>query len=507
MAYKAIDPISGSDWDAVKARHLLNRAGFGGTREQIAAFASLSPEAAVDKLVDLESTPCTLPGPDCVLPPLNRRDLRDAAKELSEDERQRLYNDLQRDERNAVQQLKAWWVERMYTTPRPLEEKLTLFWHGHFATSSQKVRSSYHTYFLNQVFRENAAGNFKQLTTKVGQSPSMLLYLDNVRSNKTHPNENWARELMELFTLGQGNYTENDIKESAKAFTGWTINNDIFAYNERIHDEGVKTFMGRSGNFDGWDILDIIFEQPACAEFICRKLAMYFVTESPDEKFVRSLADTFRQHQYEIKPVLRQMFLSREFYRDDNMATQIKSPAQYVVQLARDLGIENPPYPEMARACQQLGQDLFYPQNVKGWDGNRAWINANTLLLRYNLAKSLLAAKPSQKTPAEDMEMMTMAEAGETMKAEAASGKVQASKPWSPKAFFASLQFSTYDECVHALSSTIFAMPISDQQRAVLKDALASGDTAAPVTVDDLDSDRMVAALHLALSMAEYQLC
>jgi uncharacterized protein (DUF1800 family) len=508
MAASLVEPISSTDWDLGKARHLLNRAGFGGTPDEVAKLAKMGPEGAVEHLVNYEAVPCALPEPDSILPPLNRRDLRGHMDGMSEDEQKQLVNEVQRDERESIQSMKMWWLERMFKSSRPLEEKLALFWHGHFATSSQKVRSSYHTYHLNKTFRDNASGNAKLLTIKVGQSPSMLIYLDNLRSNKAHPNENWARELMELFTLGKGNYTEDDIKNSARAFTGWTMRDDVFAYDDRLHDAGPKTFLGRTGDFDGWEIIDIIFEQPACSEHICKKLALYFVGESPDPAFVRALAGTLRQNKYELKPVLREMFLSREFYSDKYVGSQVKSPAQYLVQLCRELGVENPPYREMVRGTAQLGQDLFYPQNVKGWDGNRAWINANALLVRYNLGKGLLSAKlpQAQNSEGEMMSEMQQETSDKKMAEKPAKGHA-GSGLWSAKSHFGRLQFSTYAECADALTKSLLVHPATDEQRAVLVKALGGSDAGASASIDTISQEHMNATLHLVLSMAEYQLC
>ncbi|MCC6155400.1 MAG: DUF1800 family protein, partial [Candidatus Hydrogenedentes bacterium] len=274
MATSLLKPVE--KWDAAKARHLLNRAGFGGPSERLAKLTAMEPDQAVAYFVDYESNPGVTAVPDFLVKPKSPEEIKQLYAGLDVDARRKKSNELQAEERAAIQSLKGWWLERMHTSERPLEEKLALFWHGHFATSAQKVKSSWHTHQLNDVFRRHAIGNFKQLTIEVGQSPSMLRYLDNNKSTKKHPNENWARELMELFTLGQGQYSEDDIKESARAFTGWTSTHEKFAYRFDYHDGGSKTFMGKTGNFDGWDVINIIFEQPAASEFIAAKLWTYF---------------------------------------------------------------------------------------------------------------------------------------------------------------------------------------------------------------------------------------
>lgn len=505
MATPLLKPVR--TWNPSMARHLLNRAGFGGPAERLQKLGAMSPEAAVDYFVEFSDD--TGRAPDFLVPPRSPEDIKAMLAGLSDEERRRKSNELQQEEREAVQKLKAWWLERMHMTGHPLQEKLALFWHGHFATSAQKVKSSWHTYHLNSIFRKYAAGNFKQLTVEVGQSPSMLRYLDNNRSTKKHPNENWARELMELFTLGQGQYTEDDIKESARAFTGWTANHEKFVYRYDYHDTGVKSFMGKTGAFDGWDIINIIFEQPAASTFIAEKLWKYFAYDEPEREIVNGLAKTLRESNYELRPMLRQMFLSNAFYSDKAVARQVKSPVQFVVQLAFDMRYDEPPYPAMARATQNLGQDLFYPPNVKGWDGNLAWVNANTMLIRFNMPQAMLAA--AVKPPRKDQPTMKPADAEmsapamQAMKSDA--DDVDADR-WDAREFFLSLGFRTPNECVDKLAQHFLCVPLSREQRDVLLNALAPTVGAdAPMSRNNVNPRNVLAAMHLLLSTAEYQLC
>ncbi|MBX7259825.1 MAG: DUF1800 domain-containing protein [Candidatus Hydrogenedentes bacterium] len=518
MASPLLEPIRASDWDRRKARHLLNRAGFGLTHDRLDRITAMSPAAAVDYFVDFEAQPEPGDAPDFLIPPLSREELRRRYANATEEERRKARNEYQQQERVAIQRLKAWWLHRMFTTERPLQEKLALFWHGHFATSAQKVKSSWHTHQLNDVFRRNAAGNFKRLTFAVGQSPSMLRYLDNVQSTKKHPNENWARELMELFTMGKGNYTEDDIKNSARAFTGWSADHEKFVYREDYHDIGEKVFLGRRGDFDGWDIVDIIFEQPATSQFMAKKLWTYFAYENPEPELVDELANTLRQNNFELRPMLRQMFMAQAFYSDKAVAQQIKSPVQTVLQLASDLDYDSPPFSAMAQAAQRLGQDIFFPPNVKGWDGGRAWINANTLLVRYNLPGFLVTAKLKK----EDLEMMAylgqaglMSQNGEpstapqsmmSMTSEADAGSAQ--PQWNAQTFFASMKYATPNDCVSQLENRFLSTPLSADQRAVLIRSLGvDGDPAAPLGDKPIPQRFLFATLHLLLSTAEYQLC
>ena len=294
---------------------------------------------------------------------------------------------------NAVetQRLATWWGERMLGTTRPLEEKLTLFWHGHFATGNTKVRDARMMVRQNEMLRANANGSFRDLLLGILRDPAMLVYLDNGENVKDHPNENFGRELLELFSLGVGNYTERDIREGARAFTGWT--NDVleFKFDAEQHDFGEKTFLGRTGPFDGDDIIDILLEQPAAAEFIAAKLYRYFVREEIDDAVRAELAAVFRDAGYELQPLLTRIFLSRDFYSAASYATQIKSPVQLVVSTYRKLGLtELPTIPDFNRLTAGLGQTLFNPPNVAGWAGGRTWVTPATLLERGNLFRDVL---------------------------------------------------------------------------------------------------------------------
>jgi uncharacterized protein (DUF1800 family) len=344
-------------------------------------------------MVEFDRIPDRLPAADWVPPTMAPGMMDPMMQGMEEEERRRIRNELQGQSREFVSKLQVWWIDRMCHTQRPLEEKLALFWHGHFATSAEKVRDPRTNFELNQVFRKHGAGNFRTLLMAVGQSPAMMRYLDQDRSTPQKPNENWARECLELFTLGIGHYTEKDIKEAARAFTGWTVSREgQFRFVRRRHDEGEKTFLGRTGAFTGDDIVDIILQQPACAEHVARKLWRYFGSENPPPGVVEGLADTLRRSNYELRPALRQLFLSQAFYDESTIQTQVKSPAQLVVNLLVQLDApldERPPVAQLA--MRAMGQSLFSPPNVKGWEGGRSWINTNTLLIRYNFSSYLVS--------------------------------------------------------------------------------------------------------------------
>lgn len=413
-----LDPLPPEEWNRDAARHLLNRAGFGVPWARIDALAAMTPEGAASALVDYENEPEVLAEPDWLEPadaakrlhrqiqvmekmnaqgPPPRDELEEKhLREVAAAQRTKLSNELQAREREGVERLKRWWIRRMIYTNRPLQEKMTLFWHGHFATSAEKVPSARANYDLNALFRSRATGNFKDLTRDAGRTPAMLRYLDNDRNVREHPNENWARELMELFVLGQGEYTEDDVKEAARAFTGWTSDDGEFKFDARRHDDGEKTFLGKTGRFDGDAILDIVFERPAASRFVARKLWVYFAGDAapPPDGVVDGLADTLRDGGYELKPMLRRMFASRAFHAPELRGAAIKSPAHLVVSAMAQLEIRVPPDHMVENyatvSMRAMGQDLFFPPNVKGWDGGRAWINTNTMMARTHFANFLV---------------------------------------------------------------------------------------------------------------------
>lgn len=265
---------------------------------------------------------------------------------------------------------------------------MTLFWHGHFTSGFREVRSSHLLYQQNQLLREHALGNFYQLLLRISTDPAMLIYLDSARNRKEQPNENYARELMELFTLGEGQYTEADIKAAARAFTGWTIDDRQFRFRRRQHDYDDKTFMGRTGPWNGGDIIQIILEQPAAHHYIVTRLWEFFCYDEPERSVVRGLSTTFRKNDFDIRPVVRQILTSRGFYSIQSRGRRIKSPVQLSVGTIRALGITEYDALALNRVLGEMGQVLFQPPNVKGWDGGHKWINTATLFSRYNFVSA-----------------------------------------------------------------------------------------------------------------------
>ena len=395
-------PKATRPWTREEAAHLVRRAGFGGSPVEIDRIHALGREAAVDSLLKPDKTDDAHPLPEwakmenAMKEARERieivREARRSTQGMSEEEAEKMRRQkLQEIQRKArMQEIEGgqWWFRRILTTRAPLREKMVIFWHDHFATSAQKVKQPALLMKQNGLFREHALGDFRELTRAIVRDPAMLLYLDGQNSSKAKPNENFAREIMELFTLGEGNYTEDDIREAARAFTGYTLNRltgDVTQVRRRW-DDGNKKIFGKTGKFDGDDVVDLIFQQPAAASYVPAKLWSYFVEDEAPPAIVNELAKSFAASGFRIEPLLREIFLSAAFYDGTVMRNQIKSPIQFLVQMCRELEIHDLPLGYTQQCQQQLGQVLFMPPNVAGWDWGRAWINTNTLLSRYNIA-------------------------------------------------------------------------------------------------------------------------
>jgi len=390
-----LTPLPVQKWSFENAAHLLNRAGFGGTPDEIETLHQLDPEAAVEGLLHPPNAPEELGESRSWTEPENLRSqlLKLGQLKGNPAEMRKTLDAMEIAQRDEMIDLRNWWLGRMRSTPAPLVEKMTLFWHGHFATGAPKVRNAYWMWRQNETFRRYGLGNFKTLLSKISRDPAMMIYLDVAQSRKEHPNENWARELMELFTLGIGHYSEEDIRESARAFTGYRINltNQQFRFEPGQEDTGWKKFLGHRGNFSGDDILDLIVEQPACPEWISRKLCRFFVADEPSPSIVDAVANSLQQENFEIRPVLQELFRSAEFYSDRVVRMQIKSPVQFLIQSCRLLETTLPPRAIAQTALQRMGQFIFAPPNVKGWDGGKSWISTSSLFFRDNFANYLIA--------------------------------------------------------------------------------------------------------------------
>lgn len=303
-----------------------------------------------------------------------------------------------------LKDLNLTWLSEMINSEAQLREKMSLFWHGHFAC--RIINIYYQQQLLNSI-RGNALENFGDLLREVSKSPAMLSFLNNQQNKKQHPNENFAREVMELFTMGRGNYSEEDIKEAARAFTGWGFKaSGEFVDRKNFHDNGEKVFLGKKGKFDGDDILDIILEQKATAKFITAKLYKYFVNEKVDDQIVSSLAEDFYNSNYNIQKLMTAIFTSDWFYEEKNFATIIKSPVALLVGIRRLIPMELEVPQSQLLFERALGQVLFYPPNVAGWPGGKSWIDSSALMLRMRLPQILTNAEEFAIKPKDDDDVM-----------------------------------------------------------------------------------------------------
>ncbi len=342
----ALEPYRGP-WNSKLAAHLLRRAGFGGSPDDVRRLAGMPMHDAVDGLVNFPSTAQLPSGPPNLTDPLSvyatARQMG-ALPAAGSPEALELRKQFGMARRQAGVALIEWWLGRMLVTPAPLQEKMTLFWHGHFTSAyGAKGITPQDALAQNQLFRANALGNIHALTLAVSQDPAMLKYLDNARNDKAHPNENYARELMELFTLGIGNYTEADVRESARAFTGWTVRGrpSAFYFNAANHDDGTKTFLGQTGNFDGKDVVDIIFANPASARFFAEKLLAFFVYSDPEPQLIDAVAALLRKNNFELRPVMATILRSNVLYSDRAYRALVKSPVEFVVGTQQLFGIKD----------------------------------------------------------------------------------------------------------------------------------------------------------------------
>lgn len=407
-------PLAAERWSPALAAHLLERAGFGGTPEEIAKLAAMTPTAAVRALVRFEGVP------PLTLPPFEESGVfeagldpftpsRPATTELAASKGQALGVKVKpagnrpvqpvvdtffywlRASRLETDRVAYWWANRMLTSPRPLQERMALFWHGHFATNEDKVRDYRKMLQQVELFQREGLGNFRTLLLDVARGPAMLAFLDAGVNVKGAPNENFAREIMELFTMGVGHYGEQDIREAARAFTGWNFAGLEFRFNADQHDEGEKQVLGQTGPFDGEQVIDLILAQPVTAEYLATRIYRHFVRDDPSPELRAALGERLREYDYALAPFMEMLFLSQDFYSPEAMATRIKSPVELVISTYRKLGLRAVPgVPDFNETCEALGQRLLYPPTVAGWAYGRSWITPGLLLARGNFALDVM---------------------------------------------------------------------------------------------------------------------
>jgi uncharacterized protein (DUF1800 family) len=493
-----LKPLSSSSWNYSTAAHLLNRAGFGGTPSDINVLFGMGQDKALASLLDYENVPDPVTAPEWAHPDPERIQHYLELRKSDDPTQKRL---AQREEAQFIQksmvELRGWWLNRMACGPRPLQEKMTLFWHGHFATSVEKVKDPYYMWRQNELFRRLATDNWEKLLLEAGQDPAMLVWLDQAQSRKGHPNENYARENMELFSLGEGHYTEHDVTESARALTGWSLDriNQKYIYRPYFHDNGDKVFLGREGNLDGNDVISQIVAQPQAALFITAKLWNYFAGQMPPPELNEALAAVFRDNNNNFKPLLAVMFRCEEFYSPDIIRNLVKSPVQWLVGSVRMLQCQLPPPLICMAMLRQMGQDLFAPPNVKGWDGGITWITTNTLLTRYNDAQSLVRGTIPNFTAADfARKANTNAKGGQKIARYLQNmrmGGVDLDKILTPA------EMASKDALLPALETRLLQAPLSDQQKNVLDQFL---DAKTVLTRDDI-----LTVIRLVMSTPEYQ--
>ncbi|HEY6449799.1 MAG TPA: DUF1800 domain-containing protein [Candidatus Cybelea sp.] len=390
-ALKPYSPVLGER----AAAHLLRRAGFGGTPDEVRRYAAMDAREAVTLLLEF-------PSPSSIAPPRELDDLPSpvsmATAPLGRMMRGQEMTVTQRPQRRrqgreAILALQLWWLNRMLTTVAPLQEKMTLHFHGHF-TSRATPLFPWITYNQNALFRRSALGNLRQLTRDVSKDAAMLMYLNGAQNVASHPNENYARELMELFTLGVDNYTEKDVRDSARAWTGWRVNRraDTVTFDASLHDAGQKTFLGRLGNFDGDDVVDIIFAQPQCARFFATRLLNWFLYNDPEPELVDRVAALLRRHDFELAPLVGTLLASNVFYSPRAYRALVKSPVEFVIGTYKSLGLSAVDRSALP-ALQQMGQQLFYPPSVAGWPGGEDWLTSGTMISRQNFLTRMLGTQ------------------------------------------------------------------------------------------------------------------
>jgi uncharacterized protein (DUF1800 family) len=488
LAPDALAPYAGR-FGPRQAAHLLRRAGFGTTPAEVAAFSAIGMERSVDTLLHPSE--------------------QNFVSEQQLDFANYPDADVLFDPKLRTRAAQMWWIDRMLRTQQPLIEKMTLFWHGHFATSIRKVPAPLMVEQIN-LFRSQALGNFRTLLLSVSKDPAMLVWLDNRANNKAHPNENYAREVMELFALGLGNYTEDDVKNAARAFTGWTLDRDgNFLFRPAAHDNDLKTFLGRTGNFDGTDIVDIIVEQPIHQRFICRKLLEFFVYSDPEPQLIEALAQTYALSGYDIARVVGTIVRSNVFYSSRSYRAIPKSPIEYTIGLYRYLGVPHVP-PDTIGWLQRMGQEPLAPPSVKGWDGGPAWISTATLLARFNLVNKLVRATapkaPVQAAMTADTTMM-MAAAQPTPAASATAAPQPVWPTLTPDTVVAAAGGFDAEKILDFVVAGAVQDDVTSDVRATLMAYLDSKDASLPVPLGPENyQDKIRGLLSLVLNLPSNQL-
>jgi uncharacterized protein (DUF1800 family) len=455
-AWQAYRPSEKAPWDARRVGHLYRRAAFGAADGDLERALKDGPEKTIEKL------------------------LQGGPKQEEYDQVSQQMAGTIADSNNGVQ-LRAWRLHRMLYSPHPLQEKMTLFWHNHFATSNAKVQNARFMLGQYELMRQYALGDFSALLSKISRDPAMLIWLDGRDSKKGNANENYGRELMELFALGIGHYTENDVREAARAFTGWEIKGDASVFNVSRHDDGEKTVLGQTGKWKGDDVVRICLEQKSAPGFIVGKLYRFLVSEdgSPAPELIEPLAEQFRKSGYDFGALVKTILSSNFFFSEQAYRKRIKSPVDFALGIVR--GLEgHVGTSALVPVLEQLGQNVFYPPSVKGWDGGPTWLNGQTLLFRQNLALALTSTEDPRFSARTD-----------------------------PAALARKYHKKTDEEVFDFLLTLFLQNDVPDESRSRLREyqQRAHKQTAPVYWTEEEATDHRVRALcHLVLTLPEYQL-
>jgi hypothetical protein len=474
-AWRPSSPSSADPWGSKWAAHLYRRAAFGANRAELREAERLGPQGTLDRLMRGDPRADELGG-----------GLDDVGRIAAE-----------RDD-GSGNLLRGWWLYVILHGGHPLREKLTLFWHNHFATSIVKVREPALMFRQNCLLRQHALGKFGPFLQAISKDGAMLVWLDSNSNVKGRANENYARELMELFSLGVGHYTEKDIREAARAFTGWHTDGKGFRYDARSHDNGTKTVLVQTGAWDGIDVVRIVLEQPAAARFLVRKLYHYLISENaaPPDALLEPLCESFRKSEYDISALVRTMLSSRHFYSGHAFRQRIKNPVEYVVGAVRavyraysegEADYRSLPQQVLVNRLTAMGQALFAPPNVKGWPGGRAWLNTSTVLERDNFAAALAAGTQWNSPPPVGMVAHTH--------------EVPPPRAFDPARLISEEGVSRPEHVVRVLLDLYVPGGVRSEARTKLVAFLADGQPAGA----DLDH-RVREAVHAIMTTAEYQL-
>jgi uncharacterized protein (DUF1800 family) len=484
-AWAPWQPSANDPWNRTKAAHLYRRSAFGASAAELTAAEKNGYQATLALLLN------GAPGAD-------ERDKMLETQGLSIARRENAF------------ELRGWWIYTMLHSLHPVREKLTLFWHNHFATSIAKVRRTTLLFEQNRLLRANAIGKFGPFLLAMSKDAAMLDWLDSNSNVKAHPNENYAREVMELFSLGVGNYTENDVREAARAFTGWHTDDDQFEFDPTFHDDGPKQVLGRAGTWNGDDVVRILLDQPACGRFLVRKLFRNYIseTQAPSDRQVEYLAERLRKSDYDIGLLVRTMLSSRLFYSPAVFQQRVKSPVEFVTGAVRATTSGSVPQQALVTRLDAMGQNLFEPPNVKGWPGGSSWLNSASLVARGNFAQALATGTLWKDVPRfgrfEAVELTEVDDENPEKKKEKKPPAPEEAPPraeFDPARLTREAKATSPEDVVRVLIETYLPGGVRASARRKLVEFVAQGKPTGPA----LDR-RVRETVHALLSLPEYQL-